>query len=273
MSSKNITSQANTEPFLSDIKMYSQVHLQRIGEKLYLILPDLEPSKKDKDWTEHLQDLKCCLKHHKGTWKSGTEVRLIAKNRLLDSRQFHSIGKILEALELHLTHIFTSRRQTAVTAATIGYSVEQEIPYKKFSSIKNTQNGALNEPLYLKTTIRSGMVIRHPGTIIIQGDVNPGGEIIADGDIIIWGCLRGIAHAGAQGDSEFCVMALKMQPTQLRIGTSVARPPSSIPEFLEPEVAYLSKEGIHLKSAINFNKTHIFANKEEKWTEKKSLAM
>ena len=85
--------------------------------------------------------------------------------------------------------------------------------------------------------------------------------------------MRGIAHAGAQGDSEFCVMALKMQPTQLRIGVAVARPPSDTPDILEPEIAYLSKEGIHLKSAINFNKTHIFNNKKEKWTEKKSLAM
>ena len=271
MSSKNITSQTNTER--SGNTTYSQVHLQRVGEKLYLTLPDIEPNTKDKDWIEHLQDLKCCLKHHKGTWNSGTEVHLITKNRLLDSRQFNSIGKILDTLELQLICICTSRRQTAVTAATIGYSVKQQALDRQDCSVENTQKSGLKEPLYLKTTIRSGTVIRHPGTIIIQGDVNPGGEIIADGDIIIWGCLRGIAHAGAQGDSEFCVMALKMQPTQLRIGVAVARPPSDTPDILEPEIAYLSKEGIHLKSAININKTHIFTNKKEKWTEKKSLAM
>jgi septum site-determining protein MinC len=251
-------------------KPYSQVHLKRAGKKLLLILPDPEPKEGNKDWIELLQDLKYCLNHHKGTWTPGTAVHLLVENRLLDSRQFHNIGEALEAAELKLIRVFTSRRQTAITAATAGYSVEQETPKRELfpTDTPPLSQGNLTEPLYLKTTVRSGVAIRHPGTIIIQGDVNPGGEIIADGDIIIWGYLRGIAHAGAKGSSECCIMALRMQPTQLRIGEAVARPPAHSPEEFEPEVAYLTTEGIRLKSALNFKKTHTFAPKEKGWTEK-----
>ncbi|MDJ0661611.1 MAG: septum site-determining protein MinC [Crocosphaera sp.] len=249
-------------------KPYSQVHLKRAGKKLLLILPDTEPKEGNKDWIELLQDLKYCLNHHKGTWTPGTPVHLLVENRLLDSRQFHNIGEALDAAELKLTRVFTSRRQTAITAATAGYSVEQETPKQELFPKDMAAPTSLTEPLYLKTTVRSGVAIRHPGTIIIQGDVNPGGEVIADGDIIVWGHLRGIAHAGAKGNPECCIMALRMQPTQLRIGEAVARPPGDSPEVFEPEVAYLTTEGIRLKSALNFNKTHTFTVKDKGWTQK-----
>ncbi len=255
-------------PNQNTAKPYSQVHLKRAGKKLLLILPDTKPKEGNKDWIELSQDLKYCLSHHKGTWTPGTAVHLLVENRLLDSRQFHNIGEALEAAELKLTRVFTSRRQTAITAATAGYSVEQETPKRELFPTDTPIQTSLTEPLYLKTTVRSGVAIRHPGTVIIQGDVNPGGEIIADGDIIIWGHLRGIAHAGSKGNSECCIMALRMQPTQLRIGEAVARPPTDSPEVLEPEVAYLTTEGIRLKSALNFNKTHTFTPKGKGWTEK-----
>ncbi|EAM48092.1 septum site-determining protein MinC [Crocosphaera watsonii WH 8501] len=251
-------------------KPYSQVHLKRAGKKLLLILPDNEPKEANKDWIELLQDLKYCLNHHKGTWTPATPVHLLVENRLLDSRQFHNIGEALEAAELKLTRVFTSRRQTAITAATAGYSVEQETTQRELFTTEIAKPGNLTEPLYVKTTVRSGVVIRHPGSIIIRGDVNPGGEVIADGDIIIWGHLRGVAHAGAKGNPECCIMALRMQPTQLRIGEAVARPPGEIQEVFEAEVAYLTTEGIRLKSALNFNKTHTFTAKDQGWTHKNS---
>ncbi|MEA5532442.1 septum site-determining protein MinC [Crocosphaera sp. XPORK-15E] len=266
MNPESTTSPPNVSP--SPPKPYSQVHLKRAGKKLLLILPDTEPKDVNKDWVELLQDLKYCLNHHKGTWTPGTAVHLLVENRLLDNRQFHDIGEALESAELKLIRVFTSRRQTAITAATAGYSVEQEAPKRELLFIEQPTPSNLTEPLHLKTTVRSGVAIRHPGTIIIQGDVNPGGEIIADGDIIIWGCLRGIAHAGAKGNRECCIMALRMQPTQLRIADAVARAPSENPDMIGPEVAYITSEGIRLKSALNFSKTHTFTPSEKGWTEK-----
>ncbi|ACK67319.1 septum site-determining protein MinC [Rippkaea orientalis PCC 8801] len=258
----------NVETSAISAEVYCQVHLKSEGDKLLLILPQTDPKSTVKDWQEIVQDLKYCLTHHQGTWTAGTTVYLLAQNCLLDSRQLHSIGEIIDTFDLKLTCIRTSRRQTAVAAATAGYSVEQEVAKAPLFSEPQPTQTLLAEPLYLKTTLRSGMAIRHPGPVIIQGDINPGGEVIADGDIIIWGCLRGIAHAGAKGNRECCIMALRMQPTQLRIADMVARAPSVAPEVIEPEIAYITSEGIRLKSAFNFNKTHVFQPKQKGWQEK-----
>jgi septum site-determining protein MinC len=63
-------------------------------------------------------------------------------------------------------------------------------------------------------------------------------------------------------------MALRMQPTQLRIADSVARAPSTTPEIIEPEVAYMTSQGIRLQSALNFSKIHIFDPQSNGWIEK-----
>lgn len=75
-----------------------------------------------------------------------------------------------------------------------------------------------DETLLIRKTVRSGQSIQHHGNIVIQGDVNPGAEIKAGGDIIIIGALRGIAHAGRKAGLEpVSITALKFQPTQIRI--------------------------------------------------------
>ena len=61
--------------------------------------------------------------------------------------------------------------------------------------------------------------------MVIVGDVNPGSEIIATGDILIMGNLRGLAHAGAKGDKTSIVAAFRLQPTQIRIANYISRPP------------------------------------------------
>jgi septum site-determining protein MinC len=94
----------------------------------------------------------------------------------------------------------------------------------------------------LKNTLRSGRVIRHVGHVIIIGDVNPGAQIIAGGDVIIWGRLRGTVHAGANGDPKALVCALDMRPQQLRIANLVAiSPPDNHPRP-RPEIAFV-REG------------------------------
>ena len=80
---------------------------------------------------------------------------------------------------------------------------------------------------FIRHTLRSGQVERFlEGNIVVIGDVNPGAEVTASGDIIILGNLRGIAHAGALGNIAATVIAMNMEPTQLRIGNVITRPPS-----------------------------------------------
>ncbi|HEY6486986.1 MAG TPA: septum site-determining protein MinC [Candidatus Cybelea sp.] len=76
--------------------------------------------------------------------------------------------------------------------------------------------------LYHASTMRGGQVLHHTGNIVVVGDVNPGAELIATGDILVFGRLGGIAHAGAQGDESARIYALDLSPTQLRIATFIA---------------------------------------------------
>lgn len=82
--------------------------------------------------------------------------------------------------------------------------------------------------LYLKQTLRSGQTMSYEGNIVLVGDAHPGSEIIAKGDITIWGVLGGIAHAGARGNTFAKIRALKLNAIQLRIAEFYARRPDSM---------------------------------------------
>jgi septum site-determining protein MinC len=97
-------------------------------------------------------------------------------------------------------------------------------------------------------------VIEHPGDVLLVGDLNPGGEIIAEGDILIWGTLRGTVHAGVKGDQNAIVMILKLAASQIRIADLVARVSSEAADQNEPEVAYITPDGIRLTSARKYKK-------------------
>ena len=77
--------------------------------------------------------------------------------------------------------------------------------------------------LYINQTLRSGQTITSDGNIVVVGDANPGSEIIARGDIIVWGVLGGIAHAGSKGNENAVIRALKLNAIQLRIANLYAR--------------------------------------------------
>ncbi len=76
--------------------------------------------------------------------------------------------------------------------------------------------------LYHVGTLRGGQALAHVGNIVVIGDVNPGAELVAGGDIVVFGALRGVAHAGAQGDASARVHAIELAPTQLRIAALIA---------------------------------------------------
>jgi len=89
--------------------------------------------------------------------------------------------------------------------------------------------------------LRSGGKVLYEGNVVVLGDVNPGAEIVAGGSVIVWGRLRGVVHAGAQGDEQAVVCALELTPTQLRIAGEIAVSPKKRGKPL-PEIATL-KDG------------------------------
>jgi septum site-determining protein MinC len=235
-----------------------QVQLKTEGERLLLILPTESqvPASEFSAW-EIWQQMKQRLNAGDRLRKPNTALHLVAQDRLLDNRQLQELAETLNTYQIQLKSVATSRRQTAIAACTLGYSVEQ-IPLQNplTANVQSTTN-PLADALYLQMTVRSGVEIRHPGTVIILGDINPSGIVIADGDIIIWGRLRGVAHAGASGNRESLIMALQMQPTQLRIADAVARAPEKSPTNFYPEVAHITSEGIRIAKAADFSRNQL----------------
>ena len=256
-----------TSPLI--VNSYSQVYLKNESERILLVLPSEEEMVLNMPWSEIWQELKHRLQAREQSWQAGTFVSLLAKDQLLDVRQLQTIAETLSEVNLCLEKVCTSRRQTAVAAATAGYSVEQKVLDATLSDSPEgkTKPQSLADPLYLQNTVRSGVEVRHPGTVVVLGDLNPGGLIIAAGDIFIWGRLRGIAHAGAKGSRQARILALQMEPTQLRIADVVARAPKSPPQAFEPEIAYVASDGIRLSQAIDFAKTHSFSTELGGWAD------
>lgn len=95
---------------------------------------------------------------------------------------------------------------------------------------------------YHKGSVRGGQCLKHNGSIVVIGDVNPGSKIIAEGNIIILGKLKGIVHAGCNGMKDCFVSALFMQPTQLIINDVITYFPNDIKREMLPEYAY-EKDG------------------------------
>lgn len=79
----------------------------------------------------------------------------------------------------------------------------------------------ISETKFIQNSLRSGRREEYPGSIVVCGDVNAGAEIIAGGNILILGALRGLAHAGANGNTMAFISANYIEPTQIRISNLV----------------------------------------------------
>lgn len=108
-----------------------------------------------------------------------------------------------------------------------------------------------SDTLFLRRTVRSGQAIHHASNVVVLGDVNPGAEIVAGGDIIVWGVLRGMVHAGYPENEQALVCALQLAPVQLRIAHLLSRPPEGFETQPRPEVAMIRQDRIVVETWVN----------------------
>jgi septum site-determining protein MinC len=104
--------------------------------------------------------------------------------------------------------------------------------------------------VYQYGNLRSGRSLRYPGSVVLMGDVNAGAEIVAEGNVIVMGTLRGMVHAGCAGDTGCFVSALSMQPTQLRIADVLIYIPPELAKKnrkkIDPVYAHISNGEIYI---------------------------
>jgi len=113
--------------------------------------------------------------------------------------------------------------------------------------------------ILIQRTLRSGQSIRYPGHVVVLGDVNPGAEVVAGGNILVFGALRGVAHAGAYGNTKAMVAAFKLSPTQVRIASYITRAPDNAEDDYvsqHPEVARIYEGNVVIEK-LNMGGTKV----------------
>jgi septum site-determining protein MinC len=114
-----------------------------------------------------------------------------------------------------------------------------------------------NTGQFYKGILRSGASVEFETSVVIIGDVNHGARVVSKGNIIVLGSLKGNAFAGATGNTNSFVVALDMNPMQIRIADTIARSPDKPvkDEVKEPKIAFLEDGNIYIeplnKSILN----------------------
>ena len=101
----------------------------------------------------------------------------------------------------------------------------------------------MSETKFIRGNLRSGQREEFSGSIAILGDLNYGAEVIAGDNIIVTGKLRGVAHAGANGNKKAIISANTIDATQVRISNIVKEIPDN--DYKLPFI-YLDGENIEI---------------------------
>ena len=222
----------------------------------------------DGTWHEQLRELEAKLAVSANFFKGG-RVALDVKAMALNRDDIERAKSLLTSFEVQLWAILSQNPETIRNTAAL--ALEHTLPTSPVARANNGAPPPLSGPVrggpdvaapgeaaatgehsdegtdgvLVRRRVRSGQVIRHPGHIVVLGDVNPGAQLIAGGDIIVWGKLQGSAHAGALGDAGAVVGALTLHPSTLRIAdTQLIQPATDRRRAKGASLARLGDAGI-----------------------------
>ena len=180
-------------------------------------------------WNDLLKQLGEILDKDKSFW-IGASTSVDLGSHKLDEIQINRLNEMLiKRYHLLLESVYCKEETSRASAEKIGLKAGKIHPgspraaatVEHLGDIVQNSNVSMGNAIYLKQTIRSGQTVKFDGNIVIYGDTNPGSQIIASGDIVVIGSLRGTAHAGAKGDEKSHIMATNLRPTQLRIASYI----------------------------------------------------
>jgi septum site-determining protein MinC len=191
----------------------------------------------DRGWGEELRDLKSRLSASPSFFRGG-RVALDVGSLELSYSEIEVVHTLLTRHQVELWALVSSSAATEAAAQEIGLVIDlgPSAPRERKTEPQEDE-GPMTEGMVVRRTLRSGQSLRHPGHIVVIGDVNPGAEIVAGGDIVVWGRVRGVVHAGALGDEGAVICALDLSPMQLRIAGHIARSPEERRRTAVPEMA------------------------------------
>ena len=177
------------------------------------------------------------VKNFVGKVKTAVEF---AERTISDEEEDELLNLIRENSEMEITYVFSNGETDP-----------------KMKAVLNSLKGEGKVKFY-KGILRSGSLLEYNGSVIIFGDVNPGGIVKAGDSVIVLGYLNGTVYAGTESGKDAFIGALYMNPIQLKIGEYIARNPNPQMENNKKskkdskfEIAYVNGENIFIE---NYNK-------------------
>lgn len=205
------------------------------------ILVELDPAE---EWLRLTEELAKQIDAKKDFF-AGAKVTVNVGERPVPKYELTSLKALLDKRGLTIWSVMSDSETTIESAHAL------DLKTNVANTVPKRQEAAPTEPdepaevsIVIRRTLRSGQQVHSEGHAIIIGDVNPGAEILAVGNVIVWGRLRGIVHAGLEGDEQAIVCALDMSPTQLRIAGYIVTSPDDIRRQPQPEIAHIRNQQI-----------------------------
>lgn len=200
------------------------------------------------EWNSITQQLASSLDEKAGFF-SGARVTVDVGERPVPKYELHSLKALLERRGMTLMVVRSTSETTLASASALDVRVSLpenavQAPTLEHETLPIDPEEQGTTGVMIRRTLRSGRTVHSRGHVVVFGDVNPGAKIVAIGDIIVWGKLRGVVHAGAEGDTNAIVCALDMSPNQLRIADLIATSPQGKKRNVRPEVASVRGEQI-----------------------------
>jgi septum site-determining protein MinC len=149
------------------------------------------------------------------------------KGKLLERQKFYSDGPLV-SVKVEVGNRFINKQQQEEIQNIIRSEKKLFVAEIESNVITKKESERAIRQSQIKPVVqmvRSGQVLHFEGDVLLIGDVNPGGKIVAGGNIYILGALRGLAHAGCEGQMDKVIIASLMKPSQLMIGEVMNRPP------------------------------------------------
>jgi septum site-determining protein MinC len=186
----------------------------------------------DGETTTLLIELESLIESRK-TFFRGGQVTLQVGERRLYAHEITRVRQILSRHNIALLALSSSDPVTCATAERLDVPTRRELApsieerydragmlsaYPDEPAENRQEVGDRVTGILIKRHLRSGQTVRCAGHVVVLGDVERGAEVIAGGDVVVWGHVRGLVHAGAQGNPRRCVCALDLSSSELRIG-------------------------------------------------------
>lgn len=207
------------------------VQIKGIKDGLLITLGEGEWPEIQKALIEHIRE--------RAGFFQGAKIALDVGNQILHAAEMGNLRDQLSENGISLWAVLSNSPLTEKTAQMLGLATRLTKPNPE-RVIKPAQPAVDGEnALFIHRTLRSGVKVEYQGHVVVMGDINPGAEVIASGSILVWGRLRGVVHAGAEGNETAVVCALDLTPMQLRIAKFVSVPPKRKGKP-QPEIAHVT---------------------------------